>query len=104
MGNLLANALKYSEPDTLVELHLVLQQGELGKELLLSVSNTQGAAGAPDPDQVFERYYRSEGARQQSGTGQGLWLAQSMAQALGSRIMLKVDNHTVTFGFSLSIP
>lgn len=104
LGNLLANALKYSEPDTLVELHLVLQQGELGKELLLSVSNTQGAAGAPDPDQVFERYYRSEGARQQSGTGQGLWLAQSMAQALGSRIMLKVDNHTVTFGFSLSIP
>ena len=104
LGNLLTNALKYSEPDTLVELHLVLQQGELGRELLLSVTNTLGAAGAPDPDQVFERYYRSEGARQQSGTGQGLWLAQSMAQALGSRIILKVDGSTVTFGFSLSAP
>ena len=102
LGNLLSNALKYSEPGTLVELLLVLQQGAHGQELLLSVSNTVGAAGKPDPDQVFDRYYRSEGARQQPGTGQGLWLAQSMAQALGSRVMLKVDGNTVTFGFSIA--
>jgi signal transduction histidine kinase len=100
LSNLLTNALKYSKPDTLVEFLLVLGH-EAPAQLEFCVSNTMGVAGAPDPAQVFDRYYRSEGARQQPGTGQGLWLAQSMAQALGSRIRLKVDGQVVTFGFSL---
>jgi len=102
ISNLLINALKYSQPDTLVELQLIIQQAEHGPQLAFSVSNTLGVAGSPDPAQVFGRYYRSEGARQQPGTGQGLWLAQSMAKALGSLIKLKVDGTAVTFGFSLS--
>lgn len=100
LNNLLTNAVKYSEPDTLVEL-LLVRDTETPAQLAFCVSNTVGVAGVPDPAQVFERYYRSEGARQQPGTGQGLWLAQSMAQALGSRISLKVDGKAVTFGFSL---
>jgi len=30
---------------------------------------------------LFDRYYRSESTKQQSGAGLGLWLAQSMANA-----------------------
>jgi signal transduction histidine kinase len=101
LNNLLSNALKYSQPDTLIELLLVQEKQGHGQTLEFSVSNTLGAAGAPDPDKVFGRFYRSEGARQQPGTGQGLWLAQSMAQALGSRIILKTDGLPVTFGFSI---
>jgi signal transduction histidine kinase len=103
LNNLLTNALKYSAPDTLVELLLTLQQEGVQSQLVLSVSNTVGVAGAPDALQVYDRFYRSEGAKQLPGTGQGLWLAQSMAHALGSQIQLKIDADRVTFGFTLAI-
>jgi signal transduction histidine kinase len=56
-----------------------------------------------DPSRVFERYYRSESAKNQSGAGLGLWLAQSMAHALGSHIQLTTDRQCVRFEFSIPL-
>jgi signal transduction histidine kinase len=52
---------------------------------------------------VFQRYYRSELAKQQSGAGLGLWLAQSMAHALGTEIVYAQEHHNVRFHFAIKV-
>lgn len=89
--NLLSNALKYSAPNSMVEfnIHSAAHKGKEG--LNFSISNSPGVAGMPDPEQVFVRYYRSEGARSCVGAGLGLWLAQAMAKQLGSEVHFEAD-------------
>jgi len=101
--NLVVNALKYSPPDSPVQVSLEpLAEG--GKALvLLKISNLLGNAGAPDPARVFNRYYRGEGAKQQVGTGLGLWLSQVLALKLGSRIECAVDGPSIHFCMKLEL-
>lgn len=87
LSNLLTNALKYSPPDSLVELEVRQQIHGPSGQLVLSVSNEIGEAGQPDPHRVFERFYRAEAARHVSGAGLGLWLSQSLARALGTALV-----------------
>ena len=103
LNNLLSNALKYSVADSLVEFKVEHLQAEGTNELVFSVSNDIAPECAPDPGLVFKRYYRSETAKQQSGAGLGLWLAQSMAHALGSDIQLKMEDRVVKFHFSIPV-
>lgn len=99
--NLLSNALKYSPPDSLVtvEFETAGAQGIAG--LTLRVANAVGSAGVPDGGKVFHRYYRSEGARRQVGAGLGLWLAQALAQQLGSGLQFQADQAQVVFSLFL---
>jgi signal transduction histidine kinase len=69
----------------------------LAQQLCLQVTNTLGAAGAPDPAKVFSKYYRSRGAQSQSGTGLGLYLSQNLAQLIGARLVYQQDADRVTF-------
>ena len=101
--NLLTNALKYSVSESLVEMTIEHAMDQGRPALVFTVSNEVIAEGAPDRNRVFERYYRSEMAKQQSGAGLGLWLAQSMAHALGSRIHLITEDHLVKFQFSIAL-
>lgn len=57
----------------------------------------------PDPLMVFKRYYRSELAKQQSGAGLGLWLAQSMARSLGTEVIYTQQQHHVTFQLAIKV-
>lgn len=97
MLNLLSNALKYSAPGSQVWLTIAagLREGRPGTRL--SVSNQIGPAGAPDPTQLFSRYYRSEGARQMAGAGLGLWLAQATARSIDTELRYWQDQERVTF-------
>lgn len=102
-SNLLTNALKYSPPDTLIELSVQPVMAEGGnKALMFSVSNEVGEAGTPAPSRAFERFYRAEAARNQSGAGLGLWLSQALAHALGSELVM--DNAGDKISFSLKLP
>ena len=87
----------------LIEFKIERQRKETQDFLSFSVCNELLPDGAPDPLRVFERYYRAESAKKQSGAGLGLWLSQSMAQALESRISLSIENNTIQFKFSLLI-
>ena len=101
--NLITNALKYSPPDSPVQLD-VRPDGVSGKRALnFRVSNTVGAAGKPDPLKVFTRYYRAEGAKKVVGAGLGLWLASSIAIKLGSQLRCNTDDARVHFDFSLEL-
>jgi len=103
LKNLVSNALKYSPPDTLVELLIRPAHQNIGAGLLFSISNEVGAAGLPDPARMFERYYRGEGALSQSGAGLGLWLAQEMAGNLGTVIEAQMSEHKISFSFFLPL-
>ena len=97
-SNLLSNALKYSPPDTLVELAVQAVQSD-GQPPMVSfcVSNEVGEAGTPSPDLAFERFYRAESARNQSGAGLGLWLSQSLAHALGTEVVMQTQSEKISF-------
>lgn len=101
--NLLSNALKYSPPNTPVELQLdaTTVQGVAG--FTLRVINAVGAAGVPDAAQVFARYYRAEGARRQVGAGLGLWLAQALARQIGTELKFQHAREQIVFSFFLEV-
>ncbi|MBH2011037.1 MAG: hypothetical protein I8H71_15185 [Xanthomonadaceae bacterium] len=101
--NLLSNALKYSPPDSLVELNIQTTRIKDAAGVRFSVLNGVGAAGRPDPAQVFVRYYRAEAARGQVGAGLGLWLAQAVARQLGSELHFQPAQAQVIFSFCLEL-
>ena len=101
--NLLSNALKYSPPDSPVALQFEAMEINGVASVVLRVTNAVGAAGVPDAAQIFDRYYRAEGARRQVGAGLGLWLAQALARQLGSDLKFQTDQAHIVFSFSLEL-
>jgi signal transduction histidine kinase len=102
LRNLLSNALKYSPADSMIELQIESTSVNNVACVSFRVVNTVGAAGMPDPAQVFSRYYRSEAARQHVGAGLGLWLAQAVARQLGSEVHFQAPHGQVEFSFCLA--
>jgi signal transduction histidine kinase len=103
LNNLLSNALKYSPPDSLVELQLASRLTEQGTHIDMVVTNEVGAAGVPDPCRLFERFYRAESARNQSGAGLGLWLSQALAGALGTSLVSQTEDNRISFTLTLPL-
>lgn len=84
LGNLLDNADRYGDKSEAVQILVQRQQNAAGEQgVRITVSNRPNAAGWPDPDMVFKKYYRSAGAEAQSGTGLGLYLVRTLARLLG---------------------
>lgn len=86
MANLIDNALKYSpaNSDVAVTLRPRADDGRAGVEF--TVTNLPGAAGLPDPQRVFGKYFRGQGAHSKSGSGLGLYLARGISELLGGRL------------------
>jgi signal transduction histidine kinase len=107
LSNLLSNALKYSAPNSMIgfDIERTVLDGRDG--LHFHISNSPGAAGMPDPEHVFARYYRSEGARRSVGAGLGLWLAQTTTRQLGSELHFRAEGEAgqakVRFHFRLEL-
>ncbi len=102
LSNLLENACKYSPPASVVTLRCrVLAAGAMSETVELAVSNLPGQAGWPDPDRVFEKYWRSPKAQRVSGTGLGLYLVHSLAQTLGGNIAYAPEPQQVRFVLTL---
>ena len=102
LANLVSNALKYSPPQSMVELQATgADDPPAATGMRFSVRSRVGDAGVPDAAQVFTRYYRSDGAKRQPGAGLGLWLSQNLASKMGATITMQVaDGHIV---FSLQV-
>jgi len=97
LSNLLDNALRYSDEHTpvLIDARAQARQGCPG--VRLSVSNTPGLAGWPEPDKLFGKYYRASGAHRESGTGLGLFLARQLATTLGGTLSYLPTDTLVRF-------
>jgi len=99
LANLLDNATKYSQSGSpiLLELYDDHSVSEYATRFILRVSNTVGDNDAPDPDSLFNRYYRGPYAHDKSGTGLGLYLVKSLCKILEGSIRFERDDQQVTF-------
>jgi len=84
---LLDNAVKYAGEEKAVDVAL----GEVQGRLRLTVHNTGPAIPAQRLPHLFERFYRSDEARdrERGGYGLGLAIAQSIVQGHGGRIAVE---------------
>ncbi|HWF37830.1 MAG TPA: HAMP domain-containing sensor histidine kinase [Candidatus Acidoferrales bacterium] len=92
LQNLITNALKYSTEHRWIGVRASLEQnGMLGKEVQISVSDRGMGIASFDLPHIFEPFYRSSSvaAAQIHGTGLGLPLAKSIAEAMNGDLTVR---------------
>jgi signal transduction histidine kinase len=96
---LLDNALKYSPPDTPVEIRLQNGNGEI----TVAVTDHGTGISAQEQKRIFERLYRSPSVQRRiPGSGLGLSIAQGIARAHHGD--LSVTSRPGETTFSLTLP
>jgi K+-sensing histidine kinase KdpD len=104
LNNLLENACKYAAPDTPIEIRMEMRDDTNGAaHLQLTVSNPPNQANWPDPEKIFDKYYRSPQARRQAGTGLGLYLVRNLMQVMGGQIDYAPTKDSVRFVLQLPL-
>jgi PAS domain S-box-containing protein len=100
VANLISNALKYSPPDQPVEVSVL----SIGDEGTVAVRDHGPGILLPDPERVFDRFYRCESGSDPNagGTGLGLYIARQLIEAMEGRLWLvSRPGEGSTFSFSL---
>lgn len=106
LQNLITNALKYSESDRWIGIRAHFDNGGAGSaQVRISVSNHGIGIAPEDLPRVFEPFYRGSRARtaQIHGTGLGLALAKSIAEAMDGLLTASSDPNEGTT-FTLHLP
>jgi signal transduction histidine kinase len=102
LTNLLSNALKFSPPDTAIDVELARR----GSMVRVAVRDRGPGIAHTDFPKLFQKFSRLGGAvqRGEPGTGLGLYIAKAMVQAQGGRIWVrsKVDEGS-TFAYTLPV-
>lgn len=98
--NLLDNAIGYGEANS----DITMVVSDNGNNLKIAINN-QGLIIAPsEKGRIFEKFYRSEGSKKikPSGTGLGLFIAKSSAEANGGKIWFDSEEERgTTFYFTV---
>ncbi|MES2217536.1 MAG: sensor histidine kinase KdpD [Pseudomonadota bacterium] len=80
--NLVENAILYTPPDTPIEISASLEEDDI----LMSVADHGPGLMLADVEKVFEKFYRGQTPKKESGAGLGLSVCQSILKAHGGRI------------------
>jgi signal transduction histidine kinase len=97
---LVDNAIKYSNPDSPVDIDLHRENGHA----VVSVSDEGCGIPAAEQPHIFDRFYRAQGSSRADGTGLGLALADEITHHLGGRIQVNSQpNAGSTFSVFLPI-
>jgi heavy metal sensor kinase len=98
LSNLLDNAIKYTPSGGSVTVSIT----ENETDVLVSVKDTGCGISPSELPRIFERFYRCDQSRSQSGIGLGLSLARAIARAHGGEITAtSLLNHGSTFTVTL---
>ena len=99
--NLLSNASRHTPPDGVIGIAAV----KAGEETLVSVRNTGSHLTPDECARVFDRFYRTDPARQRTtgGTGLGLSIVKHLAEAHGGRVWASSGTDEVTFHVALPV-
>lgn len=97
IDNLISNAVKYSYPNTTVNVRVTKRQNDM-----LAIAVIDRGVGIPDLDkvQLFQKFRRINNplSRSESGSGLGLFLAYQLARAHGGDIVVESrEGHGSTF-------
>ncbi len=79
--NLIDNALKFSSPESRVDLELFAD-----KDALICRVADRGSGLPADHDAMFDRFHRLEGSDRVGGSGLGLWIAKNFVEAVKGTI------------------
>lgn len=101
LSNLIENALKYSPPDTRIN----VRGAVMGDGLVVSVEDEGRGIPEEAQERIFDRFYQvdSSATRSVGGTGLGLYICRKMADAIGGRLWLELSGPAGTV-FRLWIP
>ena len=102
LGNLLANAVRYSPPDRPPEMALTVS----GDFLEVAVRDHGPGIRAEDEPRLFQRFSRIEasGDEPETGTGLGLYITRSLVEAQGGQIWVEsTRGEGSTFRFTVPI-
>lgn len=86
LSNLLSNAIKYSPEGSLVDIRVSIEVGQV----VVVIDNECIPDAIPDPEAVFDRFYRNERVLAERGTGLGLYIVQQLLRLLGGGCSLEV--------------
>jgi PAS domain S-box-containing protein len=101
LGNLLENAIKYSPPDSAVNLRV----DDLGSEVQFAVQDQGPGISAADQQHLFEMLFRGNSAHGESGSGLGLAIVKRIVDAHDGRIWVTSQaGQGATFYFTLPRP
>jgi signal transduction histidine kinase len=98
--NLLSNAARHTPVGGLIEIHGAEEEGEVRIE----VGDTGRGLSPEQLARVFERFYRTDLARQRAtgGSGLGLAIVKTLVEAQGGRVWARsTPGSGATFGFAL---
>ena len=96
---LLSNALKYADEGGVITLSLEAR----GRQRLIRVHNTGSFIPPEERRKIFDRFYRADTSRAESGSGIGLAIAQSIAELHHGEILVESDLQTGT-AFTATLP
>ncbi len=98
--NLLENAIKYSPPQSAIDVEL----SHTTSGSVIVITNV-GAIPAGDQKHVFDKFFRSgnEETRSAKGTGVGLFLVKELAALRGGKVSVKSENEVVKFTLQLPV-
>lgn len=85
--NLLDNAIKYSDPDSIIDVKAIQDDSEI----IISVKDQGSGIAQKHLPRLFERFYRVDKARSRKlgGTGLGLAIVKHIAQAHGGHVAVE---------------
>jgi len=100
LGNILANAVRYSPPGGTVRVTLKRE----GDEAVISVRDQGPGIPPEDLPHIFERFYKVDRSRNEEGSGLGLAIAKAIVEAHGGKIWAEsVVGKGTTISFSLPL-
>lgn len=103
LGNLIDNGIKYTPARAKLRLSLAPHRQGAEAGLLLRFCNPIGGAGHPDPERLFDKYYRAPGAHAHAGSGLGLYIVRELTALLGGDVRYLPTASEVCFELWLPI-
>ncbi|WPC28895.1 heavy metal sensor histidine kinase [Pseudomonas moraviensis] len=99
--NLLGNAVQHTEPGQVIEVRIEVQEHQVS----IGVANPGTPIASEHLPRLFERFYRVDASRSNSGNNHGLGLAIVKAIALmhGGDVFVRSDRGMNTFGIHLPV-
>ncbi|MDR6160490.1 MULTISPECIES: heavy metal sensor histidine kinase [Pseudomonas] len=99
--NLLSNAVQHTEPGQVIEVRIEVQEHQVS----IGVANPGTPIASEHLPRLFERFYRVDASRSNSGNNHGLGLAIVKAIALmhGGDVFVRSDRGMNTFGINLPV-